>query len=235
MKILIKPINGIPMANSKNVSDKFEKQHRDVLVKIRSIINKSGEFGERNFSLSSYKSDQNKELPCYEMTRDGFTMLAMELSGKKVFDWKIKYIEAFNAMESELLRLNDSLEWKQARLQIKDARRSLTDVVKEFVSYATEQGSKSAKMYYTNITKMEYSALEMTQQAKCAKLEGLNFRDTLDCMDLCFLATAEQVAKSAIRSGMDSGMFYRDIYSLAKERVFNYAETVKLPRLEKGE
>lgn len=228
MNIEVVPVNGIPMVSSKNISEKFDKQHRDMLVKIRKIISMDSEFGERNFSLSSYISDQNKELPCYNMTRDGFTMLAMELSGKKVFEWKIKYIDAFNAMESRLLKQTDTLEWKQARLQSKQARRSFTDVVKEFVDYATVQGSKSASMYYMNITKMEYAALELTEKGQ--KLPK-DFRETLDCMDLCFLATAEQVAKGAIQHGIESNMHYKEIYKLAKDRVFNYAETVKLPRL----
>lgn len=231
MNIEIVPVKGVPMTSSNNVADKFDKAHRDLLVKIRKIIKMSGDFGERNYSLSSYISEQNKSLPCYQMTRDGFTMLAMELSGAKVFDWKIKYINAFNAMEFQLLKDNDKLEWKQARLQIKDARKPLTDVIKNFVDYATEQGSKSAKMYYMNITKMEYSALELTQQSKHAKADGANFRDTLDCMDLCFLSTAEQVAKNAIKQGMDSGMHYKDIFKHAKDCVFKYSETIRLPRL----
>ena len=228
MNIEVVAVDGIPMASSKNIAEKFDKQHRDLLVKIRKIIQMNSDFGERNFSLSSYISDQNKELPCYNMTRDGFTMLAMELSGKKVFEWKIKYIEAFNAMESRLLKETDTLEWKQARLQSKQARRSFTDVVKEFVQYATEQGSKSASMYYMSITKMEYAALELTEKGQKAPKD---FRETLDCMDLCFLATAEQIAKNAIKHGIESGMHYKDIYKLAKEKVFTYSETVKLPRL----
>lgn len=229
MNIEVVAVSGVPMTNSKNVSDKFEKQHRDILVKIRGIIKQSGTFGERNFSLSSYRSDQNKDLPCYEMTRDGFTMLAMELSGKKVFKWKIKYIAAFNAMESQLLKESDSLEWKQARLQSKQARRSFTDVVKQFVQYATDQGSRSASMYYMNITKMEYAALELTEKGQRMPKD---FRETLDCMDLCFLATAEQIAKNAIQQGIESELHYKDIYKLAKDRVFSYSETVKLPKLQ---
>lgn len=228
MNIEVVAVDGIPMASSKNVAEKFDKQHRDLLVKIRKIIQMNSDFGERNFSLSSYISDQNKELPCYNMTRDGFTMLAMELSGKKVFEWKIRYIEAFNAMESRLLKETDALEWKQARLQSTQARRSFTDVVKEFVQYATAQGSKSASMYYMNITKMEYAALELTEKGQKTPKD---FIGTLDCMDLCFLATAEQIAKNAIKHGIDSGMHYKDIYKLAKEKVFTYSETVKLPRL----
>ncbi|CAM0108917.1 transcriptional regulator [Vibrio phage 209E38-1] len=229
MNIEVVAVDGIPMASSKNVAEKFGKQHRDLLVKIRKIIQMNSDFGERNFSLSSYISDQNKELPCYNMTRDGFTMLAMELSGKKVFEWKIKYIEAFNAMESRLLKETDTLEWKQARLQGKQARRSFTDVVKEFVQYATDQGSKSASMYYMNITKMEYAALELTEKGQKTPKD---FRETLDCMDLCFLASAEQIAKNAIKHGIDSGMYYKEIYKLAKDKVFTYSETVKLPRLK---
>jgi len=231
VNIALIKVNGVPMVTSKNVADKFDKGHRDLLVKIRKIISMDRSFGERNYSLSSYKSDQNKDLPCYVMTRDGFTMLAMELSGKKVFEWKIKFIDAFNAMEKELLKRNGDLEWKQARLQIKETRKSFTDVVKEFVSYATEQGSRSASMYYMNITKMEYAALELTQQHKGAKADKKNLRDMLDCMDLSFLSAAEHVAKNAIKQGMESGMNYKDIYKLAKERVFSYADAVKLPRL----
>jgi len=42
------------------------------------------------------------EYPCYNLTRDGFTLLAMGFTGKKALRWKLKYIEAFNAMEQKL-------------------------------------------------------------------------------------------------------------------------------------
>ena len=75
--------------------------------------------------------------------------------------------------------------------------------------------------------------LSLHSNLSTAKCDGLNFRDTLDCMDLCFLSTAEQrFAKNAIKQGMEINMHYKDIYQLAKDKVFAYAETVKLPRLE---
>lgn len=228
MNIEVVAVNGIPTTTSKNVADKFNKQHRTIYRKVEDLMKSQPDFGRANFGTSTYISEQNKELPCYTMTRDGFSMIAMSLTGKEAEEWKIKYITAFNAMESQLLQQNDSLEWKQARLQIKSARRSFTDVVKQFVEYATNQGSKSAGMYYMNITKMEYAALELTEKGQ--KLPK-DFRDTLDCMDLCFLSTAEQVAKNALQQGMELQMHYKEIYQLAKERVFVYAETVKLPRL----
>lgn len=229
MNIEVVAVDGIPMTSSKNVADKFDKQHRQILDNVRKIIETEPEFGRANFCATTYRSDQNKELPCYSMTRDGFAMVAMALTGKEAMKWKVKFISAFNAMEGQLLKQNDSLEWKQARLQSKQARRSFTDVVKEFVQYATDQGSKSASMYYMNITKMEYAALELTEKGQKTPKD---FRETLDCMDLCFLATAEQIAKNAIKQGIESGMHYKDIYKLAKERVFTYSETIKLPRLQ---
>ncbi len=36
------------------------------------------------------------------MTRDGFTLLAMGFTGAKALQWKLRYIEAFNRMETEI-------------------------------------------------------------------------------------------------------------------------------------
>ena len=46
----------------------FGKNHFDVLDKIEKL-ECSQEFRGRNFTVSSYQSSQNKELPMYEMTR----------------------------------------------------------------------------------------------------------------------------------------------------------------------
>ncbi len=77
---------------------------------------------------------------------------------------------------------------------------------------------------------MEYKALELI--AKNEKVSK-NFRDTLDAMQLSFLVTAEQVAKSAIQQGMDDGLHYKDIYQFSKEKVCYFAESVSFARLEK--
>ena len=106
MNELITVVDGKPVVTSKQVADHFGKQHRNVLVDIKSLLSDSGEFGKLNFLLTTYISSQNKELPCYEMTRDGFTLLAMGYTGKDALLWKVKYIEAFNAMERELLTGN---------------------------------------------------------------------------------------------------------------------------------
>jgi Rha family phage regulatory protein len=85
-------------ANSLIVAETFKKEHRRVLQDIRDL-DCSDEFRLHNFVLSSYKNDQGKKQPCYEMTRDGFTFLAMGYRGKKAAQFKEAYIKRFNEME----------------------------------------------------------------------------------------------------------------------------------------
>ncbi|MBF0802916.1 MULTISPECIES: Rha family transcriptional regulator [unclassified Neisseria] len=85
------------------VSNHFGKKHAHVLRDIENL-DCSDEFRESNFGLSSYTTSQNKKLPMYEITRDGFVFLCMGFTGTQAAQWKEKYIAAFNAMEAELSR-----------------------------------------------------------------------------------------------------------------------------------
>ena len=107
---LVKTFNGGITANSKTVADVFNVKggHRYLKKKIKEIIEDNEEFGVQNFLHSSYKSQQNKTLECYEMTKDGFCFLAMGLTGREADKWKIKYIDAFNKMSEHIAEQSDS-------------------------------------------------------------------------------------------------------------------------------
>ena len=85
--------------DSRFVARLFEKDHRHVLRDIENL-DCSEKFRQSNFGLSSYISEQNKKLPCYVMTRDGFVFLAMGYRGKKAAQFKELYIRRFNEMEA---------------------------------------------------------------------------------------------------------------------------------------
>lgn len=53
--------------------------------------------------MVEYKDAKGESRPAYNLTRDGFTILVMGFTGKAAMKWKIRYIEAFNAMEQKLL------------------------------------------------------------------------------------------------------------------------------------
>lgn len=103
MNELVKIKDGKPVANSKDIADKFGKTHRHTLTAIRKLINDLGdEQGAPDFGLSSYTSAQGKVLPCYELDRDAFSLLAMGFTGKPALKWKLSFIKAFNKMEGML-------------------------------------------------------------------------------------------------------------------------------------
>jgi len=91
------------ITSTKYISDVFGKAHRNVMRDVENL-HCSDEFRESNFEQSTYISKQNKELKSYEVTRDGFAFLAMGFTGKKAAGWKEKYINAFNEMETALVR-----------------------------------------------------------------------------------------------------------------------------------
>ena len=95
--------NDTARVDSLFVAEFFEKQHKHVLRDIARITEpKSGlseNFINTNFKSDSYKDSTGRKLPCYFMTRDGFTMLVMGYSGQKAMKFKELYIRRFNEME----------------------------------------------------------------------------------------------------------------------------------------
>lgn len=88
---------------SRVVAEKFGKQHKDVLRSIDKITTDAPEeFSRRNFAPTSYLDSFNREQTQYELTRDGFVLLAMGFTDAAAMAWKVRFIEAFNMMEAEL-------------------------------------------------------------------------------------------------------------------------------------
>jgi Rha family phage regulatory protein len=106
MKELVQNIDGRAVTTSRKVAEIFEKQHRNVLRDIRELEIPE-EYRELNFEQTVYEQPNPSggkpiQQPEYLITRDGFTILAMGFTGKKAMQFKIAYIEAFNAMEEAI-------------------------------------------------------------------------------------------------------------------------------------
>ena len=93
-----------PLTNSKLVAEVFEKEHKNVMQSIRKLMEGTAQNSavRQMFSESTYLNEQNKEQPMFIMNQDGFTLLAMGFNGKKAMEFKLKYIEAFNAMKRQI-------------------------------------------------------------------------------------------------------------------------------------
>lgn len=100
--------DGVPRVTSLKVAEHFGKGHDRVLKDIRKIISECpSEFRAVNFDETfrtvAGPNNSTRQEPVFNLSRDGFTLLAMGFTGKKALEWKIRYIEAFNAMERKLI------------------------------------------------------------------------------------------------------------------------------------
>lgn len=89
------------VVSSREVARNFGKEHKDVLETVRNLIAEKSAVKEIILE-SQYKSDRGRTYPEYLLTRDGFSLLVMGFTGKEALEWKLKYIDAFNRMESAL-------------------------------------------------------------------------------------------------------------------------------------
>ena len=91
------------VTTSLQVAESFEKNHRDVLAAIDDLKEGVAENYADLFYDDTYIHPQNKQsYRIIFMNRDGFTLLAMGFTGKKALEFKLQYINAFNAMEKHI-------------------------------------------------------------------------------------------------------------------------------------
>ncbi|MGE7114343.1 ORF6C domain-containing protein [Lysinibacillus sp. NPDC047702] len=89
------------VTTSLQIAESFNKEHRNVLRDIEGLL--KTEHTQHMFFEDTYEHPQNKQsYKMYYTNRDGFTLLAMGFNGHKSLEFKLKYIQAFNAMEEQL-------------------------------------------------------------------------------------------------------------------------------------
>ncbi len=116
-ELLTNTLHGRPAISSLELAEHFEIKHKNVLRDIRALLLKCpGQFTGLNFELISISTDlghTTRQDPAYLLTRDGFTLLAMGYNSKRAIEWKIRYIEAFNALEAHALELAREAGYRQ--------------------------------------------------------------------------------------------------------------------------
>lgn len=101
------------VTDSRKVAEHFGKRHADVLRSIRALIKKLPEGGLRNFAHTpSIDSSNGETYDLYQMTKDGFMLLAMGFTGDKALQVKLDFIAAFNEM-AEFIRTQAYGAWRQ--------------------------------------------------------------------------------------------------------------------------
>lgn len=97
--------NGTLLTDSREVAKMVNKQHKELLRDIRTYCEYLGQsnFAQSEFFIeSTYTNSQNKEQPCYLITKKGCEMIANKMTGQKGVLFTAAYVTQFEKMEKAL-------------------------------------------------------------------------------------------------------------------------------------
>lgn len=92
------------------VAEMMETEHSKIIRKLEGSKDRKGyiqilggaQMGVTDFFIkSSYRTEQNKEMPCYEVTRLGCDFLANKATGEKGVLFTARYVKRFYEMENQ--------------------------------------------------------------------------------------------------------------------------------------
>jgi len=218
--IIIK--NGTAKVSSTDLAIGFETTNKSILNLIRSHEKDLKIFGKVTFQKASTRSGQIQSI-CELNEPQTTLLLTYTRSNESTNEFRVKLIKKFfeqRMIIEQLIMQQKDPNWMNVRKDGKAVYFQKTDIIKNFIGYAISQGSKSAKMYYTNFANMENKAMFIFEQ------KYPNMREVLTIKQLMQVATADDVIEKAIKEGMDKEMFYKDIFQLAKERIVRYVEII---------
>lgn len=190
--------------SSREIAELTNKRHdhvvRDILKMLNSLDLDAPNFGDIYFDTQGRKQAE------YHLNQELTITL---ISGYSV---KLRHAIVKRWMELE----KQAVAVKSLRLDGKEVRKLETDAIKDLVEYAEASGSKSANMYYANITRMTNSILGIKSGQ----------RDNLTVKQLDQVRIAETMVKMAISDGLEQSIPYKEIYKLCKDRVSSIAKVL---------
>ncbi|MCI1960237.1 MAG: Rha family transcriptional regulator [Clostridia bacterium] len=198
--------------NSRDVANDFEKEHKDVLEKIRNL---TAEFSAaKSMFIENEYDNRGKKYPEYLLTRDGFSLLVMGFTGQKALEWKLKYIEAFNMMEKELKRVyEERKQWEIERAKGVLVRHILTDTIKMKVA-----DSPHKRFMYPNYTRLIYKSIFGKSFNDLKKEYGIKAKESLrDYLTSEQVKEVEQM-EMLVSSLIGVGMGYEEIKNFIAEK-----------------
>lgn len=191
-----------PLTNSKLVAEVFEKEHKNVMQSIRKLMEGTAQNSAvlQMFSESTYLNEQNKEQPMFIMNQDGFTLLAMGFNGKKAMEFKLKYIEAFNAMKRQIEQNKPSVpqnylealkslvkseeEKQQLALENKKQQETILTISKENMELGNKITEMLPKVSYYDQILQSTATMTVTQIAQDYGMSAMKLNKELEAMKI---------------------------------------------------
>jgi len=198
------------------IAEATENQHESVVRIISKHKKRIERFGKIEFT--DFKSGKRgRPTKVYQLNEPQASLLITFLDNTdKVADFKAELVRQFYEMRKFIAERHTE-DWIKTRQQSKLTRRSETDVIKQLIEYAKEQGSTHADMLYVT-----YSNL-------ANKMAGIeNGRDNATTYQLSNLDLCEHVILHIIKAGIVNDLHYKEIYKNCKDRLGTIRELAYL-------
>lgn len=214
----VRTVNNVLVVSTLDMYEGLNVEHKAILQLVKKY---ETEFQDiRTFTFEMSKSGGRPTTFCYLDEEQTTFLITLMKNSEYVVPFKRKLTKEFYKMRrfiAQQMNMKANAEYIEARQQGKLIRRTETDTIKDFVEYATAQGSQNAKMYYSNISRMQNQALFLFDQ------KYKNLREILDINQLSIVKIADKIVSKAIQEGMAQGLHYREIYQMVKSRIETFA------------
>ena len=196
-----------------------DNQHKSVVAIIKKYHKDFEDFGRLEFSdLKSTNPKGGRPTKVYRLNEEQAALLMTYLGNAEIVrTFKKRLVHQFFEMR-KFIAERHTKEWVETRQQGKMTRKSETDVIKELVEYAKDQGSTHSHMLYTTYSKLAN---------RMVGIKGKE-RDIATTIQLNNLNIFENIILNLIRVGMSQEMDYHDIYRLCESRCVQAKEVAMI-------
>jgi Rha family phage regulatory protein len=144
--------SAIETIDSREVAEMVDMEHKNLLSKIRKyveILDGSKLSSPQFFVPSTYVNNQNKEQPCYLLTKKGCEMVANKLTGEKGVIFTAKYVNRFAEMEQKIKIPKTDREILFLSVKVQEETAQRVDVLEEKVSSLEKSTTIDSSQQYT--------------------------------------------------------------------------------------
>lgn len=144
--------SAIETIDSREVAEMVDMEHKNLLSKIRKyveILDGSKLSSPQFFVPSTYVNNQNKEQPCYLLTKKGCEMVANKLTGEKGVIFTAKYVNSFAEMEQKIKLPKTDREILFLSVKVQEQTAQRVDVLEEKVTALEETTTINSSQQYT--------------------------------------------------------------------------------------
>ena len=221
---------------SNDIAKIFDKHHKVVLKMISNKIKELEEMNEeligtklcrlisKYFKDSTYIDSKGRTYKRYSLTRKGFDLIVLSMTGKKALKYKIWYIDCFHEKDmiiqkdKELARNHLSNDmFLELRRNGKDIRKLFTSVIQECELPQRIAENKDASRFVglriTNYTKLVYKIIDLEIP------KGADPRDVCTPAQVAQIMMLEDKISDMIRLNTENNIHYKDSYQKIKEKL----------------